>query len=628
MKLFKDGSKLKDKVIRMPIWLGLLVVVLMALLVTCWSFWLQPNTTGEVIALINTNYMMFVMNAMPVLLVMLLLFFATGNAFVSSGLGSTLFLVLSIVNRYKITFRDEPLVPMDLMLAKEAKGMVTEGGFEISLFIVGSVVTFILLQFITAYFVRQRTFKWRYRIPGVLIAIAIIITGNTHYYAKAANYNSLKVIGNQYNAAKQFNSRGFIYSFIYNASAYKVEKPEGYNKEIVESLIADYGKSVGAKATSTNGSKRPHIIMIMGEAFSDFTNGTDLKFTETEDPLRFYNTLIQDKNTFSGHIIVPTFGGGTANTEYESLTGGSNLYLNKSLTTAYTLIRKPTEALPASLEKLGYSTVGMHPGYAWFYNRQNVYKNFGFQKVYFEDQFDQKKKGNYLSEDITMNKIIQVFEDHQSSSQNPIFEFCVTIQNHGPYDDSGHYGNEKVKYETKQPLSAESEKMLSTYLVGLRDADHQLERLVNYFKSVNEPVIVVYFGDHLPYLGTDYKVFRELGYDLSPNGTTTQRLNTYKTPFFIWKNPAAETVVDFDQIQMPQDKVINTGYLAGLVFESIKAKDATPYMSYLNEMRSVLPVFRGSEYSNGKENLDRLEKDSKEANYLKNLVYWQYYRMK
>lgn len=628
MKVLKEGFDLKAYQKRLPLWQGFLIVLAMSVVITGLAFLLQPNTTLEVLALIKANPMLFVMNAMPVVVIALLLFCAFGNAFISSGLTSTLFLILSIVNRYKIEFRDEPLVPMDLMLVKEANGMMTEGGFKVSLLLVGAVVLFIILQFVLAYFIRQKSFKWRYRIPAVALAVLILVSGNNHYYAKAGTYNNFKVIGNQYNATKQFNSRGFIYSFIYNASAYKVEKPEGYKKEIVEKLIEDYAKSSGAKATSTNGKKKPHVIMVMGEAFSDFTNGTDLKFTNEEDPLRFYNTLIEQENTLSGHIIGPTFGGGTANTEYESLTGGANLYLNKSLTTAYTLIRKPTEALPSSLEKLGYSSVGMHPGYSWFYNRQNVYNNFGFQQSYFEDQFEQKKKGNYLAEDITVNKMIEVFEAHQKSNNNPLFEFCVTIQNHGPYDDAGHYGNEKVAFETQQPLSADGAKMLSTYLVGLRDADRQLERLITYFDAVNEPVVVVYFGDHLPYLGADYKVYRELGYDLSPNGNTTQRLNNYKTPFFIWKNTAASSIVDLNSIEMPENKVMNAGYLAGLVFEVIGEKNATPYMAFLNEMRTILPVFRGSEYSNGKENLDRLPKDSKEASYLKNLVYWQYYRMK
>lgn len=626
MKSIKE--KLNSYVKRINLWQGLILVILMALVVTTISFSLQPNDFIEVLALIKTNPQLFIMNAMPVLLVMLMLFALFGNAWVSTGLGSTLFLVLSIINKYKIEFRDEPLVPMDLMLVKEANGMVTEGGFKISYMLVTMVVVFILCQFVLAYFIRQKNFKWRYRAIGLILSIAVLMTGNTEVYAKANTYNSFKVIGNQYNATKQFNSRGFIYSFIYNASAYKVEKPAGYKKEVVEQLIKEYSKPEGAKSTSANGSVKPHVIMVMGEAFSDFTNGTDLKFSNSEDPLRFYNSLLENENTLSGHIIGPTFGGGTANTEYEALTGGANLYLNKSLTTAYTLIRKPTEALPSTLETLGYDSVGMHPGYSWFYNRQNVYQNFGFQKTYFEDQFEQNKKGNYIAEDTTIDKMISVFEAHEKTSQNPLFEFCVTIQNHGPYDDSGHYGNEKVKFETQQPLSPEGAKMLSTYLVGLRDADTQLERLINYFEAVNEPVVVIYFGDHLPYLGADYKVYRELGYDLSPNGNTTQRLNNYKTPFFVWKNTAATNVVDLNSIKLPENKVMNAGYLAGLVTELIGEKDITPYMAYLNEMRNILPVFRGSEYAAGGKDLDRIPQDSKEADYLKKLVMWQYYRMK
>lgn len=625
MKLFKKELHLKEKILTLTLAQGLVLLCAMAFVVTMVSFSLQPNSMIEILALIKTNPQLLLMNLMPVLLLMLLFFSLFGNVLASSGLVSTFVLLLSIVNRYKIEFRDEPLVPMDLMLMKEANGMVTEGGFEISMLLIGTVLLFIVVQFVLSYFVRQKQFKWPYRAVGFVLSALLIFTGNTQVYAKAETYNSFKVIGNQYNATKQFNNRGFIYSFIYNASAYKVEKPENYKKETIENLIATYEKNK-SKDTPADG-KAPHVIMIMGEAFSDFTNGTDLKFTKEEDPLGFYNELIKDPNTLSGHIVVPTFGGGTANTEYESLTGGANLYLNKSLTTAYTLIRKPTQALPSLLKDLGYNSVGMHPGYSWFYNRQNVYNNFGFEKTYFEDQFEQTKKGNYLAEDITINKIISVFEDHVKSSKNPLFEFCVTIQNHGPYDDSGHYGNEKVNFTTEKKLSADSEKMLSTYLVGLRDADTQLERLIGYFNSVNEPVIVVYFGDHLPYLGADYKVFKELEYNLSPNGDTAQRINTYKTPFFIWKNNAA-TNVNLNTIALPENKTVNAGYLPGMVYEAIGHKNGTPYMSFLNETRPLLPVFRGSEYAVGNKNLDHLDPESDELKRLKELVQWQYFRIK
>lgn len=626
---FKDLlKKLKEKTIYLNLVWALTLAVVMSFVVTMISFSLQPNSMIEILALIKTNPMLLVMNAAPVLLLTLLFFSVTGNALVGSGLTSTLVLLLSIVNRYKIEFRDEPLVPMDLMLVKEANGMVTEGGFQVSYLLIGSVVLFILIQFALGYLIRTKKFKWPYRVAVLALSALIMFNANSQVYAKADTYNSFKVIGNQYNATKQFNNRGFIYSFIYNASAYRAEKPEDYNKETVESLIATYSENAKRAASASADKKAPHVIMIMGEAFSDFTNGTDLKFTPEEDPLGFYNQLIQDPNTLSGHIITPTFGGGTANTEYESLTGGANLYLNKSLTTAYTLIRKPTEALPSLLKPLGYDSVGMHPGYSWFYNRQNVYKSFGFDKTYFDEAFEQEKKGNYLSEDVTINKMISVFEDHQKTSDQPLFQFCVTIQNHGPYDDSGHYGNEKVAFETAKSLTPEAEKMLSTYLVGLRDADTQLERLIHYYETVNEPVIVVYFGDHLPYLGADYQVFKELGYDLNPGGETAQRINTYKTPFFIWKNPAASAQVDLSAIDLPENKTINAGYLAGLVFEAIGQKDATPYMSFLNEMRNILPVFRGSEYEADGQFLDHLDPNSKAYEYLRKLVQWQYYRIK
>ena len=136
-----------------------------------------------------------------------------------------------------------------------------------------------------------------------------------------------------------------------------------------------------AESTELNDISKPNIVMIMSEAFSDISNSESINFDEYGDPLEFYNKFINRDDVISGHIVVPNFGGGTSDTEFDVLTGCSTKYIDSSQV-SYNFIRKPMEAMPRLLKNIGYDTLAIHPGYGWFYNRTNVYKNKGFDDLY------------------------------------------------------------------------------------------------------------------------------------------------------------------------------------------------------------------------------------------------------
>lgn len=628
MRLKQEGSKLK-------LWHRLMIVFVMAAFVTLLTFNLQPNGINHIMKIIDQNQsqMMFIYNWLPVLVVMLFFYFLFGNLWLGTGIGTALFLILSIANRYKILYRNDPFVPMDLKLGKEAKNMVTEGGFSISIGLIALFVTVVAIQFYLGYRHRKKKPNLILRITGIAICLLVINISNEKIYASSDVYDKLPVIGNTYNVTNHFSSKGFIYCFLYNLSAFVIEKPEGYEKKAVEKWIEENNQAQPNTQNSdlkstTSALVKPHVIMVMGEAFSDFTNETDLKFNKGQNPLKFYNKMISKEAIVSGQLVVPSYGGGTANTEFEALTGGSNLLINKSNTTAFKVIRKDIESVPKAFESLGYKTVGMHPGHSWFYNRRNVYNYLGFDQAHFIQDFEQVKKRTYIAESATIDKVIETFETHTSKSDAPLFEFCVTIQNHGPYDESNHYSEKPVAFKTNKKLSPTGKTILSNYLIGLKDADHELERMVKYFESVNEPVVVVYFGDHLPYMGDDYLVYKELGVNLSPDGNIQQRLNAHKTPFFIWGNSEAKKTMGLSSIDSVQPMEMNASYLSALVFDLIGEGDVTPYTHYLNDMRKTLPVFGRSEFKVEGQYTNQLASDSKASDLLNKYVDWQYYRMK
>ena len=121
--------------------------------------------------------------------------------------------------------------------------------------------------------------------------------------------------GNIYFDVNQYSSKGFVYSFIYKLNSMRIEKPEGYNNSYFIAAEEDY------EPEKYDSDELPHIIMVMGEAFSDLSENSHFDFTNYGDPLENFKRLASSENAISGHIIVPNFGGGTSNTEFDVLTG-------------------------------------------------------------------------------------------------------------------------------------------------------------------------------------------------------------------------------------------------------------------------------------------------------------------
>lgn len=170
---------------------------------------------------------------------------------------------------------------------------------------------------------------------------------------------------------------------------------------------------------------KPNIIMVMSEAFSDISNSDFLSFDGFDNPLEFYNDFIMRDDVVSGHIVVPNFGGGTSDTEFDVLTGCSTRNI-ESTQVSYNFVRTPIESMPRMLEKIGYDTLAIHPGYGWFYNRTNVYNNMGFDDfVYLEEDFDLKtqSKGGYISDEVTAQSIIENFENIRKKAMTLCLNF-------------------------------------------------------------------------------------------------------------------------------------------------------------------------------------------------------------
>ena len=261
----------------------------------------------------------------------------------------------------------------------------------------------------------------------------------------------------------------------------------------------------------------PHIIVIMNESF-----GSVHKMIKTNSPVTPYFDSLT--GVIKGNLYVNTFGGGTANTEFEFLTGMTIGNYPYPVMPYNNFVRKDKYSLAKYFNNLGYKTIAMHPYTATNYHRDKVYKRFGFSELLFYDDFKNKKYiRNYVSDKSMYEEVISRFESVNESKQK-LFLFGITMQNHSGY--------KRFQYQKVLSLMTnyKNREAVDSYLSLMKLSDEALEFLINYLDTVEEHVILLFFGDHNASFGTD---INKLVYDDSLDYECT---NAYVTPFFIYDN--------------------------------------------------------------------------------------------
>ena len=616
---------IKLKKIKPDIKTSLIVIIIVSLVTTGLMFYLSPGSLKVFMGFVIDSPSLFILNYLPILLLMLMLYFISGNCIFASGIPFMIFTAAAFANRTKSTLRQDPLVPSDLSVITEVKSILQNyDKIYMILAIAAVLITLAIIALAFLFFKKSDKLTVKKRILGAGGCIACFVIMFSTAYSNTELYNSYAVDGYIYFKVNQYISKGFLYSFIYDINNLKVEKPSSYNPEAFNAIDDT------AESTELNDISKPNIVMIMSEAFSDISNSESINFDEYGDPLEFYNQFINRDDVISGHIVVPNFGGGTSDTEFDVLTGCSTKYIDSSQV-SYNFIRKPMEAMPRLLKNIGYDTLAIHPGYGWFYNRTNVYKNMGFDDfIYLEEDFDPstQNKGGYISDEVTTQSIIDNFENHVKNNDDPLFEFCVTIQNHGPYEEK--YENLKTNFSTDIQLTDDEKAIYSGYFQGIDDADAQIETLVNYFESIDEPVVLVFFGDHLPGFSNGMSYFSQFRPDIDLNGNQWQQMKAYETPFFIWANDVALKTTNFSEnaknIKMPVNDIISSFYLGTTVMELLDMGNISPLFGFVNELRGSLPVASSNVYMYPDGTLSDTIDESKTAD-IQKYKEWIYYKL-
>ena len=639
--------------IELPLWGSFLLAVLLAGCITLLALWCQPNALRTVLAVFRGQPLLIVLNALPVGLLLLTFAFLFRNVFYSGALVNFFVCALSLANRVKIEVRDEPVFPRDFSLLREVGSAIQSFDIRYPVKAIAVVVltTALLVGLGVLFPSRPVSFAalkakltkrdaaaafpgrcWPERIVGAVLSFGVLTALIFTVYASNDLYNSFRV-SNAYYVPAVFNELGFPYCFCHQFTTYPVDKPEGFSKS--EATGWETGEQPGL-------GKDVNIIMVMNEAFSDITDDSMFNWAEGDDPLPNLHALQNDPHALTGHIVVPGFAGGTANTEFDVLTGMQTNALSDTTTSAMRVINRNLDSLFRVFGADGYRTSFYHPGDAWFYNRENVYRWLGAENTVFaKDMQDPEYKGRWVTDDYMAGQIEQEFETAVSEGR-PLFNYTTTIQNHMSYTaDKYGEGHTFAPVSVTADISDETRTMLEVYTEGVRDADAMLGRLTAYFAERSEPVVLVFYGDHLPYLGDNQKGYAELGSEVAiAENDRTDILCSYKTPYVIWTNAAAADALDWEaaakQLVLPEDGTVSAAFLGSVLLDLTGRGGESPWFDFLSSVRRLVPVVQKKIYilTDGEliANRDLLERTDETAAALKAAIRkwrcWSYYKLK
>jgi phosphoglycerol transferase MdoB-like AlkP superfamily enzyme len=221
----------------------------------------------------------------------------------------------------------------------------------------------------------------------------------------------------------------------------------------------------------------------------------------------------------------------------------------------------------------------------------------------------------YISEAATFDRVIADFQSHLVENPGvPLFSFVITIQNHGPYIDK--YGADlPINFHSQVPFSDRDANAFSNYLYGMIDMDVQLGRLAETVRDSDEPVVIAYFGDHLP-------SFEHSIYDiLLPNdGTNEDRIRRHRTPYLIWANEAAKPLVT--EIEGGDMSAL---FFGAAILEFIGLGQAEPFFAKINAMRQNISIILEDAYYTS-DGVLRQKADGVSA-MVDNYLQWSYFRI-
>lgn len=539
-------------------------------------------------------------------LIYLALILVTNRFWIATLVFGVALTAFGVANSIKVQLRNEPIIPADLtFISGGDTGSIMSFVPKSSQAFVNGAINFVIWFAIIAFalFVldgRRRFIhcSWRHPIANakniignifrVLAAVLSVVLlsayamglgtpgSNVYKWAKDNGYEP-----QLWNAIGDAQANNPATTFLSLSKVKAMDKPGNYSQKTMESLAKKYTQEAKTINQTRTGELTDNtVIMILSETFSDPTRVPGVSFNL--DPIPNIRNI--KNTTTSGLMLSPGYGGGTANIEYQALTGLNLANFNDSLIVPYQQL-VPNQNDPYSFNQIWMKKYGknastaVHPFQQSMYLRNINYRKFGFSYLYTLDSKIPLKhtgcidRSPYVSDSEAYQSILDLL-DRQQDSKSSQFLQLVTMQNHMPYGDY-YDNNEFSDANISEDLSDGERWNINTYTKGINWTDQETADFLNQLDQMDKPITVIFYGDHLPGI---YDTA-----DMNKNNKTV----LHETDYFIWSTSASSS--HGTKVNPTTTAYTSSNYFMPLAAEHMNAK-VSPYLAMLTELQQEVPA--------------------------------------
>ena len=508
--------------------------------------------------------MLTALNILPAVWLIFFLYAVIGSGWIAFFAGGASVLALSLGNFFKLLYRDDPLIFEDLLILREAGLMADSYDIFIDHRIALAIAALIAGTLVLAVFARGMMKGWKPRVALLVVAavsgvMLFDVCSDWTRYNSVQNYKEI----NEWNQTQNYLAHGCLYPFVYSIGESVLSVPDGYTKKQVETMLSAY------EEVDIPEEKKVNLITIMREAYVDFSKynvpGLDVSGYD------LYHAL--QAESYTGTLLTNIFAGGTINSERSFLAGLGSQHNFRTFTNSYVWY----------LRSQGYTVEGSHPYYAWFYNRDEVNPHMGYERYRFlEGDYENLSDAYYVPDSVLFDEIYQDYVRNKSAGK-PYFSFSLNMQSHGPYNID--VSESDRPYLTGDYTQA-CKNAMDNYMYAIMDGDRQLMTLVERLRADDEPVVLLVFTDHLPWMGDGNIFYHEMGIDVAIDSRESFHTR-YGTDYLIWANDAAKKALGSDFTGT--GPTVSPLYLMNLLFAQC-GWDGPAYMQAMDELMPLLPV--------------------------------------
>lgn len=440
------------------------------------------HSVFDAFAFIFESPFAFFFNYLIILLTFSTALFFPKKAFALATVASV-WLILSLINCIVLAYRITPFSAIDFSIAINMLGIIDIylNLFQLSLIIVGGIL-FITLFVI--FWKKNHSTKIDFKKNSLFVIIVVLTMVISGPIGAQTGLLSKKFPS----LAEAYKDYGFAYCFSLSIFDVGISEPPEYANDTVDSILTEINNDVDIAPNN-----KPNILVVQLESFFDINRVSNL--VTTTDPIPNFTYL--KKNYPHGLITVPSIGGGTANTEFEILTGMNLDHFGPGEYPYKTILQSTTCETPAfTLKEYGYSSHAVHNHTATFYDRNVVYSSLGFDTFIPLEMMHNPEfttlgwaKDKILTEQIT---------DCLLSTEGQDFIFTVSVQAHGKYPDEELPSEHEIQVELENNTDSENKANYRYYVEQLHETDAFVGEVISFLKTFEEPTVVLFYGDHFP----------------------------------------------------------------------------------------------------------------------------------